>query len=116
MKTSTHIVPMMISKDFLLFVSGILLISFSAVNVKISHAPANIDDITQETDKTYCIKVKNVESGPDNMKKEITDSCNNAYILMVLSFTIGVFLVLISLPGIFIYLSIEKPKLQNKKK
>lgn len=110
MKSTTPIVQMMLSKDFLLFVSGILLISFSAVNVKISPAPSNLSDITQETDKTYCIKVKNVESGSENMEKEITDSCNNSYILMVLSFTIGVFLVLISMPSIFIFLSIRKSK------
>jgi hypothetical protein len=110
---NTRIMPMMLSKDFLLFTSGILLISFSAVNVKISPAPANIKDIFSETNKTYCIKVKSVDTESDNRKKEITDSCNNAYILMVLSFTIGIFLVLISMPSFFVLLSVNKK--QQKK-
>lgn len=107
------IIPMMMSKDLLLFTSGILLISFSAINIKISPAPKNISDINDEINKTYCIKVKSVETPTDNRQKEITDSCNNAYILMVLSFTIGIFLVLISMPGLMIYFSMGKQKIKK---
>ena len=80
-KTKKKMEHFHISRDFLLFTSGILLISFASVNVHISPAPKDINSIPQNYDHVYCLPVAPANNDIKKEDKEnIISSCNNSFI------------------------------------
>jgi hypothetical protein len=69
---------------------GILLLTYGILNINISQAPENLEDITNLYGKTFCIKV-------DQYNKKSKTSINNAFALMVVANLSGVLLILTSL-------------------
>ena len=75
-----------------LLVLGILLTYYGFLNVSISSAPDNINDITQKYNNTYAIKVLPNTDSPDQIQI-VKDNMNNAHSLMILSIVAGLYII-----------------------
>jgi len=85
-------------REFLILSVGILLIIFASLNMSISPPPQNIDDISTNYNKTYCVLVESVVSNNSSKQRR---AMQNAYILVLLSLFSGIFLVAIGLYGVY---------------
>ena len=75
-----------------LLVLGILLTYYGFLNVSVSCAPDNINDITQKYNNTYAIKVLPNTDSPDQIKI-VKDNMNSAHSLMILSIVAGLYII-----------------------
>lgn len=74
---------------------AILLITYGSMNIKITPVPANINAITDNIDKTYCIPVTRLSAlSEDDI---IRTTSTNAYSLMVVSLLSGCILAILAL-------------------
>ena len=92
----------LLAKNLILLVLGCLLIAFGSLNITMSEAPENIDQITQNYGNTYAMKITPISDSPEDTVAEIKTSTKNAHILMVLSLVAGIYLVFYSLFEILI--------------
>ena len=75
-----------------LLVFGILLTYYGFLNVSVSCAPDNINDITQKYNNTYAIKVLPNTDSPDQIQI-VKDNMNSAHNLMILSIVAGLYII-----------------------
>lgn len=75
-----------------LLVLGILLTYYGFLNVSVSCAPDNINDITQKYNNTYAIKVLPNTDSPDQVQI-VKDNMNSAHSLMILSIVAGLYII-----------------------
>lgn len=98
----------------ILFFLGILLTYFGFLNVSLTAAPENVDDILQKYNNTYAIKVLPSTDNPDQ-KKIIQQNMNNANRLMILAIISGLYLITFSLfEGGMMYFSKSNTKKQHR--
>ena len=83
-----------INSKFILFIGGLLLIIYSIINIRISPSPKgnNIrQQVLQEIGKTFCVPndlgTKNIDEA------KLKSTMDNAFILMILSLTVGLYIV-----------------------
>lgn len=97
----------------ILFFLGILLTYFGFLNVSLTAAPDNVDDILQKYNNTYAIKVLPNTDSPDQ-KKNIQQNMNNANRLMILSIISGLYLITFSIfEAVMMYFAKSNTKKQH---
>lgn len=89
-------------KNVVLLVMGCLLVAYASINITLSPAPADINEMVQNYDKTYALKITPINDSTDETKAEIEISTKNAYILMILAMISGIYLIIYSLSEILI--------------
>jgi len=88
-------------REFLLFALGILLIVYASLNISISPAPDKIADIPNQYGKTFCVPITPISSSSEDGTKEMKKKMNQAYALVLLALVGGLFLVLVSMVGVW---------------
>lgn len=95
--------------EIIIFILSILLIIYGFLNIKISPAPKNINNLLSNINQIYCIEVPKLNERDNN---KVIETINNAYRLMVISILSGFLLFLLSIYMFII--KIKNPlKIQN---
>ena len=92
----------LLAENLILLILGCLLLAFGSLNITMSEAPENIEEITQNYGKTYAMKITPISDTPEDTAGEIKLSTKNAHVLMILSLIAGIYLIFYSLFEILI--------------
>lgn len=89
-------------KYIVIIVVGCLLIAYASLNLTMSVAPSNVDELVQNYGRTYALKITPVTDTPEQTQQQIRISSTNAYILVILALISGIYLVIFGSCEIFI--------------
>lgn len=81
----------------ILLILGVLFITYATLNLSLSYAPENLNEIPQNYGKTYAIQVTTASDNSQETKDNIIRTTSNATTLMLLSMVGGLYLVLFSI-------------------
>ena len=62
----------LLAKNLILLILGCLLLAFGSLNITMSEAPENIEEITQNYGQTYAMKITPISDTPEDTAGEIS--------------------------------------------
>jgi hypothetical protein len=88
-------------RDGLVFILGILLVVYASLNIAISPAPSNLSEIPSNYGKTFCLPIQTISPTSQEGEKTLRQKTQRAYALVLLAMIGGIFLILISIVGLY---------------
>lgn len=86
--------------DLILFTFGFILLVYSCLNATISLPPNDLQTISTNYGKTYCIPVETFPANSTSFQESIKRGMSRSFGLLVMSFIVSIYLLLTSSRGI----------------
>lgn len=83
--------------EFLILSISIILLTLSSLNMKISPAPVDLFQVTNNIGNIYCIPIDKLDLTNSQQNDYVKASMNHAYQLMISTFILSIVLFLISI-------------------